>query len=182
MEELLRKIRGLRFRELTGTEIAIALIVVLVAFWAVGFVINLIQTVLPFIILALLAYVGFNVLRSRGKDTDEAIISVRAEQKAQERQARRAEQSAPRVVRAQDTVIVSEKAAEPVPKANAEAEPMPALKVTPNINPETGLAEVDISRLEEREQELLKEAKQMTDDVQAQIEARKKRLMGGEGG
>jgi hypothetical protein len=177
MEELLRKIRGLRFKELTGTEIAIALIAVLVAFWAIGFVINIIQTVLPFVILALLAYVGLNVLRSRGKDTDEAIISVRAEQKAKERQERRAE-SVPRVVRAEP--IAAEKLADPIAKP-LESEEL-VVKVAPRINPDTGLAEADISRLEEREQELLKEAKQTNSDIQAQIEARKKRLMGGEGG
>lgn len=49
------------------------------------------------------------------------------------------------------------------------------------VNPETGFKEPDISRLIEREQEKLKEADKVTEDIMAQIEARRKRLLSDDG-
>jgi hypothetical protein len=55
------------------------------------------------------------------------------------------------------------------------------LAVEQVINPETGFKEPDISRLIEREQEKLKEADRINEEVMSQIEQRRRRLLGKDG-
>jgi len=169
MFELWRKLRQLRFNELTTQEIIVALVAVLIGLWLVTFVLDIIRTVVPIVVVGLLLYLAYQWFSSRGKDADEAIASVRAEKKAKERQETRSEQARVRIA----DEPVSTAADQPAPAAKLADEP-----TLSHTNPDTGLEEIDLARLEEREQALLKETKQMSADIQSQIEERRKRLLG----
>jgi uncharacterized protein YacL len=179
MFELWRKLRQFRFNELSTQEIIVGLVVVLIGLWLVSFVLEIIRTVVPIAVVGLLLYLAYQWLSSRGKDTEDAIASVRAEKRAkaqeertaQSRQAKTAQSEQARV-RIADDPIRQEAPVPPIVKLADDAASVS------HTNPETGLEEIDLARLEEREQELLREAKQINADIQTQIEERRKRLLG----
>ncbi|MDW8171645.1 MAG: hypothetical protein RML73_04095 [Anaerolineae bacterium] len=177
MFELWRKLRQFRFNELSTQEIIIALVAVLIGLWLVSFILDIIRTLVPIVIVALLVYLAYQWLSSRGRDTEDAIASVRAERRAKER----TQQGQPTIRAKQDDQARTRIADEPL---RAEAPTSLTVKLADSApmishtNPDTGLEEIDLARLEEREQALLREAKQINADIQTQIEERRKRLLG----
>lgn len=175
MFELWRKLRQFRFNELSTQEIVLALIAVLIGVWLISFILNIIRTIIPIVIVGLLLYLAYQWLNSRGQDTEDAIANVRAQKRAKEK--RKVEETQPSRQSDQARVRLTD---EPL---RAEAPASTTVKLADSapashVNPDTGLEEVDLARLEEREQQMLREAKQISADIQTQIEERRKRLLG----
>lgn len=161
MFELLNRIRNFDVRKLTPTQIIIGIAALIIGLWLVGQIIGILTSLVPIAILVVILYFGFRMLSNRSEAADEAVVVDQAE-----------------TVQANVTEITDTETA----PAQAEAEEADAevsvrrLRVEPKINPKTGLPEADLSRLEELENE----TKRVTDDVMAQIEERRRRLMKGD--
>lgn len=159
MFELLNRIRNFDYRKLTPTQIIIGIAALIIGLWLVSQIIGILTSLVPIAILVVILYFGFRMLSNRSEAADEAVVVDEAE-----------------MVQATVTEITDTETA----PAQAEAEEAEVnvrhLRVEPKINPKTGLPEADLSRL----QELENETKKVTDDVMAQIEERRRRLMGGD--
>jgi hypothetical protein len=153
------RIRNFDPRKLTIPQIVIGVAVVIVALWLVGRVLALLTALVPIAILILAGFFGYRWLSSRSEQ-----IPVEAKKSQQER--------------AVDAAVATVTAAESgVMPAVQVAEDDGNLTIKQVINPETGFKEPDITRLVEREEQKLKEADKVNDQVMAQIEERRRRLM-----
>ena len=156
MFELLNRIRNFDYRKLTPTQIIIGIAALIIGLWLVSQIIGILTSLVPIAILVVILYFGFRMLSNRSEAADEAVVVDEAE-----------------TIQATVTEITDTETA----PAEADAEvSVRRLRVEPKINPKTGLPEADLSRL----QELENETKKVTDDVMAQIEERRRRLMGGD--
>lgn len=155
MLEWLNRIRNFDPRKLTPTQIVLGIIAIIIIVAALNFVLQLANMLLPFAVIALLAYVGYQVLQSRSPD----------EATAEKPAAVASDNTEDRELEAQRDAAIVE-----------ETSPTRAT-VAPKINPDTGLEEADLEALLEKEKRLMAETKDMSDDIQAQIEARRQRLM-----
>jgi hypothetical protein len=165
MLELLNRIRNFDYRKLTPTQIVIGIAVTIIALWLVSQVVSLLTSLVPIAILVLILYFGFRMLNNRSEATEDAEAAANAKTTTVEATVRDVTdtETAP----AQD--IATEETA-----AEEDEFHVRRLRVEPKINPKTGLPEADLSRLEELEQQ----ADDVTHDIQAQIEERRRRLMG----
>lgn len=173
-----------------------ALAVVYIVVRILGFILGLFDAVLPFVILGLLAYFGYQFLQGESptaqkiKSTVSDVTSRRSS--ATESVANEVIErvTRPKVIQAPPVAAAPIEATE-TPKietvnvlADESAETVvdevpvvaPRMQVAPKINPATGLTEPDLARLEEREKETPKED---TNSVLSQLEERKRRLKGG---
>lgn len=176
------RIRKFDPRSLTPAQLVVGIAAILVGFWAVGLAMSaimwLLNIIMPFALMLVLGYFGYNFLKSRSenlpeeamksgnqKRVDEALANVEAVKRGEDLNMK------------QKTANVLEDEATMIEEAPVElAADEEKLVVKQIINPETGFKEPDIARLIEREESKLKEADKVNDAVMAQIEARRKRL------
>jgi hypothetical protein len=175
--------------KITPAKALAALIALWLVIRALGFILSLFDAVLPFAVLGLLAYFGYQFLQSSSPAAEQIksrIQSVTTRRESAEvvsnevieRITKRTEApiEAPAVLTAEDAprietvnVLADESAETVVDEVASEK-----MQVAERINPKTGLREPDLARLEEREKE-----KPSQDNVLSQLEERKKRLRGG---
>ncbi|MCA9883827.1 MAG: hypothetical protein H6670_14435 [Anaerolineaceae bacterium] len=155
MFELLNRIRNFDVRKLTPTQIIIGIAALIIGLWLIGQVVNLLTSLVPIAILVVILFFGFRMLSNRSESAAEA---------AEEGE----------IIEGNVTEMTDTETA-PAQEDQAEVS-VRRLRVEPKINPTTGLPEADLSRLEELEQQTNK----VTNDVMAQIEERRRRLMGGD--
>lgn len=156
---LWERIRTFDPRKLTVTQIVVGLAVFIVGMWLLGRIFALISALVPIAILIVVAFFGYRWLSSRSEQ-----IPAEAKKSQQERS----------VDAALAAVKAAESGVQPVQQADEQDD---RLSVKQVINPETGFKEPDITRLMEREEQKLKEADKVNEQVMAQIEERRRRLM-----
>ena len=173
------RIRKFDPRSLTPAQIIVGIAAILVGFWAVGLAMSalmwILNIIMPFALVVVLAYFGYNFLKSRSenlpaeamksdkvKRVDEAMANVEAVKRGEDPNMK------------QKTANVLEDEAAMIEEAPEDTDEK--LVVKQIINPETGFKEPDIARLVEREEAKLKEVGQVNDAVMAQLEARRKKL------
>jgi hypothetical protein len=167
MFDFINRIRNFDIRKLTPMQWAMIAVGAIVGLWVLSTLISIATSLLPVAILGAIGYVAYRTLSSRDDDAKE-IQKIKREEQLQ--QATTATAKAAQQV---DTVIATKVA--PIEKEASR------LSVDPIINPETGVSEPNMSRLLEQEEKKLKDAKQASqEDVQQQLEERRKRLLGGQ--
>lgn len=156
---LWERIRTFDPRKLTIPQIVVGVAVLIVGLWLLGRIFALLSALVPLAILIVAAFFGYRWLSSRSEH-----IPAEAKKSQQERSV--------------DAAVAAVKAAEsgtlPVQQADQQAE---RLSIKQVINPETGFKEPDITRLMEREEQKLKDVDKVNEQVMAQIEERRRRLM-----
>lgn len=171
MQNLIRRLLSIDPRKLTPAQIALILIGVIVVLAVLNFLLSLATTLIPLVVIGAAVYFGYRWLSSRSEALPEQ--KSRGEQIVEEAEANR--QAA-----RQKTATATEQVSVPM-QATALADDEPQqrnLRVEQVVNPETGFAEPNIERLIAEEERKLQEVDQVNDDVLAQIEARRKRLLG----
>ncbi len=154
MFDLLNRIRQVDPRKFTPTQWVVVAVGIIVALWVLSTVLSIVTTIMPFVVLGIVAYVAYRVLISRSED------AAKVQQQQREASISQADAS-------------TQRASEQVEAVRARR------LVEPTIDPKTGLETVDIARLEEQERRLMQQAKQAdADEVQRQLEERRKRLLG----
>ena len=162
--------------KLTPIQIVVGIAGAIVGLWVIAQALSFILNILFWLMMPALAviviYFVWGMMRSRSEDipeemkkseqekmVDDAVATVKAALSTEnlDRTVETAEDTTPQQVEA------------------AEEEPLAIAQV---VNPETGFKEPDISRLIEHEEEKLKEADKVNDEILSQIEARRKRLLG----
>ncbi len=167
MFDVLNRIRTFNLRKVTPVQWVMVAVGILIALWILNTLLSIAATLMPIAIVAILAYVGYRVLSSRGEDA-AAIQQAKREEKFQQ-----ADDSTIKAAKQVNTVIATKLEKAPASERLAD-------EVT--VNPETGVTEVNIARLEEEESQKLKQTKQKADpeEIQRQLEERRKRLLGGQ--
>jgi hypothetical protein len=182
-----------RIGKLTPTRVIIGLAVFIIAMNILGAVLSAVlgffNFLLPFAVLAIAGYYGYQFLNSPRGQEMLSKATTRAERSAPVIQGeavkttpQTADVKAAARIREATTRLEDEAEALPAEEmAEATAEEVvQRLTVPEKINPDTGLKEPDMERLLEKEQEKIQEAKKTdVDTVKAQLEERKKRLKGG---
>jgi len=149
---LLKRITEFDYRKLTPVQIVIGLITVVVVLSIVQFLLNLATTLLPLVILGVLAYFGFRYFTT-DRDKDEVVEATNTTQNVSQ------------TTNTQEDSI------------STTVAPAQTMRVEQPINSSTGLREPDIDRLNAEESRLSqKEAD--ADEIQQQLLERRKRLMG----
>ncbi len=129
-------------------KIGVAAAVVIVAFWIFGFVLNIVQALVPVAIVGLLAFFGYRWWQRReGGQTRAAKTSVEAEE---------TKKSKPE---AKNTVVIPD-----------------VSEVSAKDADEVQAAEAAVHRLAEMEQDMARKKAEESDKILAQLEERKKRL------
>lgn len=150
MPDFLKRLLSIDLRKITPAQLVVGAALALVALWLLSQVINLALSLVPIALILILVYLGYRVMSSRSVETSAA--PARREQRA----------------------AASTRSASAASQDGARKR----LMVEPTVNPETGLLEVDLAKLEAKEAEALRAAKQAADDVSAQLEERRRRLKG----
>jgi len=154
MFDLLNRIRKLDPRKFTPTQWVMVAVGVVVALWVLSTLLSIVTTIAPFVLLGILGYVAYRVLSSRSEDAAKV-------------------QQAKREASVAEADASTQRASEQVEAVRTRR------LVEPTIDPVTGLETVDIARLEEQERRLMQRAHQVDpDEVQRQLEERRKRLLG----
>jgi len=179
--------------KITPGKALVALAVVYIVVRILGFFLGLFDAVLPFVLLGLLAYFGYQFLQgqsptaqkikstvtdvtSRRSSATEAVSNDVIERitRPKEKEATVTPVAAQETPRIETVNLLTDESAETiVDEIDVEA---PKMQVAQKINPSTGLAEPDLARLEEREKE---KPKDDANSVLSQLEERKRRLKGG---
>ena len=159
-----------------------------------SFVLTLATQILPFIIIGLVAYVLYSYVR-RDREQKRGSITVEDDEQAVAvRPARRRRSSSTSTVTPSVTVVeapatktVSASAPQPdetdiavTTSIDVEDEVPHRLRVEQDINPDTGIAEPNMTRLMELERDQALEAEQQMDQIQKQLEERRRRLLSGD--
>lgn len=191
MLEFLNRLRNFDPKKLTPAQIALGIVAIIVVLAVLNFILNLANTLLPFILVGAALYFGYNWLSSRSE--------AMPQRKSRNQRVVEEAEKARGVV--QTTAVMSEEASDTVderyqdvqevarnaPVANltdhetSESEEERRLRVEQVVNPETGFKEPNISRLIEQEEEKLRDMDKVNDDVLAQIEERRRRLLSQKG-
>lgn len=173
------RIKRFDFRELTFTQIFFGITGILVALWIVGqilsFILGILNIIGPLALLSMVLFMGYRWSQSRveelpdemkkskkEREVDEAIANVQQHLKDTGQEEDADEDNRIEVSQAEEVVV--------------EQSEEDNLLIKQVVNPETGFKEPDITRLIEHEEEKLKEADKVNDDIMAQIEARRNRL------
>jgi len=179
--------------KITPGKALVALAVVYIVVRILGFFLGLFDAVLPFVLLGLLAYFGYQFLQgqsptaqkikstvtdvtSRRSSATEAVSNDVIERitRPKEKEATVTPVAAQETPRIETVNLLTDESAETiVDEIDVEA---PKMQVAQKINLSTGLAEPDLARLEEREKE---KPKDDANSVLSQLEERKRRLKGG---
>lgn len=172
------RLKRFDFRELTFTQIFFGITGILVGLWLFGqvlsFILGILNIVGPLALISMVLFMGFRWSQSRAenipdelkkskkeRDVEEALATVQANLDESD-QADSADDNRIAVSQAEDVSV--------------EIAEEDNLVIKQIVNPETGFKEPDITRLIEYEEQKLKEADKVNDDIMAQIEARRNRL------
>lgn len=172
------RVRKIDPSKLSATQIVVGVTGTIIGLWALSFVLSLLVTVLnimmPVSLAVLVGFLGYRWITSRSEDipaemqkseqekkVDEALANVQAVQRGEslDSQEKRSD--------AAISVQVEGEKEEEVPLVIAQI-----------VNPETGFKEPDIQGLIEHEEQKLKEADKVNNDVLSQIQLRRQRLLG----
>lgn len=176
------RIRKFDPRSLTPAQIVVGIAGVLVGIWAIGLAMSaimwLLNIIMPFALLVVVAYFGYNWFSSRSENLPEEALKSDKQKRVDEALANvEAVKRGENPNMNQKTANVLEDEATTIEEVYEDASiDEEKLVVKQIINPETGFKEPDIARLVEREEAKLKEVDKVNDAVKAQIEARRKRL------
>jgi len=180
-----KRIREFDYRNMTPLQIVAAIAGVIVAIWLIVQIINLALTLAPLAIAGGALYFLYRWLSSRSEDIPAEASKSRKERAVEEALENVAAAKATQAGEIVESEVVVERVVESTDESESEEEiPMPETTQNENlgvqqiINPDTGFKEPDISRLIEQEEEKLKEADRVNDEVLAQIEARRRKLRG----
>lgn len=186
-----KRIRDFDFKNMTPTQWVLGLAGGVLVLWIVAQILSVIVGVLNFVapiaLLTIIGYFGYQYLQSREED-----IPAEAKKSGREKEVEQAvahyrasleenlrEDTSTLSPEAQTTTVADENAQTII--AEQEDVREVDLIIEQKVNPETGFKEPDIARLIEHEEQKLSEADKVTDDIMAQIEARRRRLnQGGE--
>lgn len=173
--------------KITPAKALVALAVVYIVVRILGAILGLFDAVLPFVLIGLLAYFGYQFLQSSSPTAEnikQRVGDLTASRRAaaeqvsadvMERVTKRA--TAPVETVAQAPQPAKVETVNTLVDENAETlvedVPAPKISVAEKVNPVTGLREPDLARLEEREKE-----QPSQDNVLSQLEERKRRLKG----
>jgi hypothetical protein len=171
------RVRKFDPRKLTPMQILVAVAGAIVALWVVAQALAFFLGILNFIMIPafgfLAIYFGYNWMKSRSEDIPDEMKKTEKEKRVDEAFAN--VQAAQRgELLEQDEQEISEESI----SVQEENEPLAIAQI---VNPETGFKEPDISRLIENEEQKLKEADQVNDEILSQIDLRRKRLLGKDG-
>ena len=162
---------------LTPMQIIVGIAGGIVALWviaqALSFILNILFWLMVPALAVVVGYFIWTMMKSRSEDIPAEMKKTEQEKTVEEaianvKAALSAEQPDEETQSSETTV------------AEVEEEEVP-LAIAQVVNPETGFKEPDISRLIEHEEEKLKEADKVNDEILSQIEARRKRLLGKDG-
>lgn len=180
---LWQRIRAFNFRELSTTQIVVGVTGLIVVLWLIAqllsFIAGLLNIVAPIAIIAMIAYFGYSFLRSRSEDIPDAARKSQRERDVEDAVAAYQANldNLDPVVDIDNAATVAVIDADTLEQSTETSDSdSDDLAIKQIVNPETGFKEPDISRLIEHEEQKLKEATQVNDDIMAQIEARRKRL------
>jgi hypothetical protein len=187
MLDLYERIRNFDVRKLTTTQIVVGAAAFIIAIFVIWQVVRIALLLFPIALGVLGLYLAYRWLSSKSEEipaemtksknqkiVEEAMANVQAASKAPDN--KKIEAVAP------TAEVIEEEAVNNLSFEAMDAEEdEDKLVVKQVINPETGFKEPDISRLIEREQEKLKEADRVNDEVMSQIEKRRQRLLGKDG-
>lgn len=194
---LLDRVRKIDFENLTPLQIGVGVLGVIVFLWMIVQIVNIALALAPIAIAGLALFFIVQWLSSESEEIPAEATKSRAQRGVEAALARVFGNNQGRANSAQDDVVIEK--VEPVtatvedvvavpPSALADDEATATEAAVTNdvdeerlgikqvINPETGFKEPDISRLIEQEEAKLKEADRVTEDIMAQIEARRRRL------
>lgn len=174
--DMFRRIRSIKWRELEPWQIVLMVVGALVAIYLAIQIVRLLF--LPAIALGVI-YAAYQFLSSRSEDIPDEAKKSRKEREVEEAVANYAAAQSGEVQTAVEAAEANleESFGDDVNEGEENEEETTAnLIVKQIVNPETGFKEPDISRLIEHEKERLKESDKVTQDIMAQLEARKKRL------
>lgn len=162
MVKLLNRIRTFDIRKLTPVQWVMIAVGAIIALWILNALLSIVATIMPIVVIVVLAYVAFRVLSSRNENVEEVQKEKREEKLAQ------ADASTRKAAQQVETVTATALAPE---ASNRLAEP--------TIDPETGLQQVDLGKLEAEENRRLRQTVTTDpDEIQRQLEERRKRLLG----
>jgi hypothetical protein len=165
MFEMFDRIRKFDPKKLTVVQWGMIIVGVIVFFAALSFIINLANMLLPWVIIAGIVYFAYRTLTTR----DETAKQIQEEKR--EETISRASSTTQRAAQQVDTVVAT--------KIGAVEESTARLSVEQEVNPESGFKEANMSRLLEEEEAKIKSAKQAdAEEVQRQLEERRRRLLG----
>jgi hypothetical protein len=171
------RIRKFDPSKLTPMQIVVGVAGAIVALWllaqALAFFLNILNLIMIPAFLVIMGYFVWTWMKSRSEDIPEELQKSEKEKRVDEAVSNvQAVQRGELLERKEEVseVTVFMKEAEEVPLAIAQV-----------VNPETGFKEPDISRLIEHEEQKLKEADQVNDEILSQIELRRRRLLGKDG-
>lgn len=165
MFDLINRIRNFDVRKVTPVQWVMVVIGIIVALWVLNTLISIAISLMPVVVAGALAFLAYRVLSSRGEDA-----RTLQEQKREEN-IQQATSSTQRAAQQVSTVIATK-----VEKTDDSAR----LAVDAVVNPETGFAEADLTRLAEKEEAILKQSQPDADEIARQLEERRKRLLGGQ--
>lgn len=168
MFDLVDRIRKFDPRKLTPTQIVLGVIGIIIVIAILNFVLQLANTLLPFAVVGLVAFFVYRLMNSRSP--------------AEEKQDATADDTAQQQTAADSHDEDAFEAQRDEAMAREAQEAASRMSVAPKTNPDTGIEEADLDALLEKEQRLMDETKQVNDDVMAQLEARRKRLLKGDDG
>jgi hypothetical protein len=187
MLDLYNRIRNFDVRKLTTTQIIVGAAAFIIAIFVIWQIVRIALLLFPIAIGILGLYLAYRWLSSRSEDIPQEMTKSKNQKIVEEAMANiKASDEAPdnKTIEATSTTakVIEEEAIENLSfEAMDMEEEDDKLAVKQVINPETGFKEPDISRLIEREQEKLKEADRVNEDVMSQIEKRRQRVLGKDG-
>ena len=162
MLDFINRVRKFDVQKLEWWQIALGIAGAIVALYVVFQIIRFLFTLVPIALAVLGIYFVYRWLSSRSEELPEEATKSKNEREVDQAVA---------TVQANQTGEIQ-------PEAAATQDDDENLAVKQVVNPETGFKEPDISRLIEREEEKMREADKVTEDIMAQIEARRRRLRG----
>lgn len=190
-----KRIREFDFQKMTPAQWVVALSGGVIVLWIVAqllaFVVGILNFIAPIALVTIIAYFGYQFLQSRSEDipeeatksesqkeVEQAIANYRAEleKKLRGEDTNTTTAQASDVSDAETATVVADTEQAAAVEVEVKEEREADLIVAQVVNPETGFKEPDISRLIEHEEKKLAEADKVTDDIMAQIEARRQRL------
>ena len=179
--DMWKRVRSIKWRELEPWQIVLIIVGALVAIYLI---VQIVQTLfLPAIALGVI-YAAYQFLTSRSEDIpDEAKKSRRqrnVEEAVKNVEAAKSGEVLTAVEAAEANLEDKLDEAPDESDAFTEEESTANLIVKQVVNPDTGFKEPDIARLIDLEEKRLAETDKATEDIMAQLEARKRRLNKGD--
>lgn len=163
MFKLINRIRTFDPRTLTPVQWVMIAVGVIVALWVINVLLGIAAALMPIVIVGILAYVGYRVLSSRSENAAQVQQEKRADSLAQ------ADVSTRKAARQVETVVA------------VRLDPQPAARlVEPTVDPDTGVQQADLVKLEEQEVKRSIQTNTDPNEIQRQLEERRKRLLGGQ--